>query len=375
MVAVHMYPLWNEVAERSTLSWTVFGGNAAALFATLAGVSLAFSSGGRTPHTGRRLTASRVSIAVRAGVIALVGLSLGLLVLPVANILVYYGALFLLAIPFLGLRIRYLLLSAALAALVTPFLMQWALDALPPDVHGNPSFWSLTAHPEAVVPQLLLTGTYPALPWMTFVLTGLALGRMRLSDTAVQVRLVLVGTVLAVTAYLTSMAALLTFGGYSRIAEATPWMTETAIDDVITFGPDPNLPTSTLWWLLVPGPHTNTPFALFLSVGTAVAALGFFLLLTRSPALGKLLRPLAVMGSMTFTLYTLHLLFMWLEMHYDAPTLWFWAQILTLLVFAAVWQRVLGQGPLEKVVATVAKKAGRRVLARGPKGGSGPRTP
>lgn len=374
MVAVHTFPLWNEEAERTTLSWSLFGGNAAALFATLAGVSLAFSSGGRTPHTGRRMTASRVSIAVRAAVIALVGLLLGLLELPVDNILAYYGVIFLLALPFLGLRIRHLLLSCALFALLTPFLMQWALDALPPDVHGSPSLWSLAVHPESVLPQLLLTGTYPALPWMTFLLAGLALGRMHLSETVVQARLVIVGAALAVVAYAVSMTALLALGGYTRIADATPWMTETDIDEVITFGPDPELPTTTLWWLLVPGPHTNTPFALLLSLGTAVAALGTVLLLARGRAAARAMHPLAVMGSMTFTLYTLHLLFMWLEIHYDAPTLWLWVQILAFAVFALAWRRAVGQGPLEKAVATAAKAAGRRVLARGTGNGAGPGT-
>lgn len=365
MVAVHTFPLWNERTESATLAWTLFAGDASALFATLAGVSLAFASGGPRPHTGRRMTAARWSLVARAAVIALAGLLLGLLELPVASILTYYGVLFLLALPFLALRIRHLLAAAALVALVTPFLMQWSLDVAPPDVHGDPSATTLLVHPATVLWQLLLTGTYPALPWLTFLLVGIAVGRMDLSDVAVQVRLAMAGGALALSAWGASTLALMRLGGYETIARATPSYEGWQIDEVIVFGPDPQLPTTTLWWLLVPGPHTNTPFALVLSLGTALAVLGAVLVLTRSPVVARAVSPLAAMGSMTFTLYTVHLLFMGLGIHVEAPAAWFWAQIAGFALFALVWRRVAGQGPLEKVVSLVAKGVGRMVLRAG----------
>ncbi len=147
MVAVHTLPSWDEQTGAANLSWTLFAGHSAALFATLAGVSLAFASGGRTPRTGRRTTATRWALAGRAGVIALVGFLLGFLELPVSNILIYYGLLFLLAVPFLRLRTRSLLLWAALFALVAPFLMQWSLDVLPGLEYANPSLVDLARRP------------------------------------------------------------------------------------------------------------------------------------------------------------------------------------------------------------------------------------
>lgn len=366
MVAVHTLPVYDAEAQRATLAWSLFSGHASALFALLAGVGLAFGSGGPAPRTGRALTAARCATAVRALLLGLVGLSLSLLPLPVANILPYYATLFLLALPFLGLRIRHLLTAAAAAMLLTPFLMQLALDVLPPDVHGNPSLRTLAAHPEAVLPQLLLTGTYPALPWLAFLLTGLAIGRMDLREVEVQVRLMLAGAGLAVLGWGASAVALGPLGGYDAIAAATPQYGTDRIDEVIVYGPDPELPTTTLWWLTVPGPHTNTPFAIALSLGVAVAALGLFLLLTRAPAPAAVLRPLTAAGAMTFTLYTAHLVLMAQRLHTGAPVTWFWVQAATALVLALLWRRLLGQGPLERAVATASRAAGRAVLGRGP---------
>lgn len=370
MIAVHTLPWFGDEGE-PTLALTLFAGHSSALFATLAGVSLAFTTGGRTPHTGRRRTASRWAQVGRAVIIALVGFLLGFLALPWHNILVYYGVFFLLALPFLGLRIRYLLLSAALFAVLAPFLMQWSLDYLPAHEYGNPSLLDLVTEPGSVLAHLLLTGTYPALPWMAFVCAGIAVGRMDLADRRVQAGLAAVGAVLALAAWGLSTAALW-LGGREAIAAATPWMSESEIGDVIAYGADPELPTTTLWWLLVSGAHSNTPFSLLLSLGLAVGALGLFLLLPR--AADRALTPLAAMGAMTFTLYVSHLLVMWLELFWDAPYLWFWGQILVFALTAVLWQRSIGQGPLEKLVSASTKAIARRVLARGADG-TAPRAP
>ncbi|MGX5357848.1 heparan-alpha-glucosaminide N-acetyltransferase domain-containing protein [Kocuria sp. KH4] len=362
MVAVHTMPVWDEEAGRASLSWSLFAGHSAALFATLAGVSLAFLSGGRTPHTGRRLTGDRAGLVGRAAVIAIVGFLVGFVAPPVNNILIYYGMFFLLAIPFLGLRIRHLLTASVLFAVVSPFLMQWSLDVLPAHVYGNPTLWNLVTEPVTVLSQLLLTGTYPALPYMSYLLAGLALGRMNLTGRRVQLWLVGVGAATALLAWTVSTAALLVFGVYERIWSATPWMSEEQIDAILVFGPEPSLPTTTLWWLTVPAPHSNTPAALFVSLGMAVFALGAFLLLAR--LIGKALTPLAAAGSMTFTLYTLHLLFLATGVYDLAPGFWFWMQLAVFGLLAVAWQRAVGQGPLEKLVARVSKGITRRVVAR-----------
>src|SRR6185312_1918109 len=123
MMAIHILPGWTEDFQ-PTATWEIFAGSSAALFAFLAGVSLSFSSGRSRPATGRTLTAARVGLAVRALIIATLGLLLGQLDPPAAVILTYYGMLFLMAIPLLGLGPKTLGCLAAGFAIIGPYLMQ-----------------------------------------------------------------------------------------------------------------------------------------------------------------------------------------------------------------------------------------------------------
>jgi hypothetical protein len=309
------------------------------------------------------MVAARWSVAARAVLIAMVGLLTGLLDPEPENILVYYGMFFLLAIPLLHLRIRYLLLSSALFALVGPLLVWWARTSLPnADAYEDPTIMDLVTDPLSVASNVLLTGAYPALAWMTYLCAGLAVGRMDLRSIRVQIRLVLVGVALTCLAWGSSFFAMHVLGGYEAIRHATPWMSDRAIEEILVVEPDAQMPTTTLWWLVVPGPHTNTSFALLLCLGTAMATLGLFLLAPRT--MTKLLIPLVAMGTMTFTLYTAHLVFLSFDVYETAPLLWFWAQIVCFALFAVLWKRTVGQGPLEKVVSVVTREVRRRVLAR-----------
>ncbi|KLU11061.1 hypothetical protein ABL57_03340 [Kocuria sp. SM24M-10] len=368
LASIHILPAWDPSTFQPTAQWTVFAGRSAALFALLAGVSLAFSSGGRSPHTGKAMAATRAGVAVRAVLITVIGLSintvaLGALgqVVPAVNILVYYGAFFLLAIPFLAFSPPVLFVIAGVSAVITPVLMQLARDAAPAATAVNPGFGDLVAQPGTSLVQLLLTGTYPALPYLTYLLVGLALGRLDLADVQVQVLLVVFGVILAVAAWVTYWVLILQAGGYDQLMAHSPALSEDQIDEVIVFGPDPALPTTTWWWLAIPGPHTNTPLALLHGLGASMAVLGGFLLLARR--LQGWLLPLSAMGSMTLTLYTTHLLALSTEVHYDQPYLWFVLHLLIAAAFALVWQRFLGQGPLERLIARAVSATRRRVLA------------
>ena len=56
LMAIHLLPSEDELTHDPSLSFTLFHGNSAALFALLAGVGLALSTGGQTPHRGPRLS-------------------------------------------------------------------------------------------------------------------------------------------------------------------------------------------------------------------------------------------------------------------------------------------------------------------------------
>src|SRR5215207_11111618 len=78
MMATHLLPTF-EANASLTPTWIglTFSGRAAALFAVLAGVGLALSTGKEKPPAGAELWAARRGIAMRALVIAAVGLTLG----------------------------------------------------------------------------------------------------------------------------------------------------------------------------------------------------------------------------------------------------------------------------------------------------------
>ncbi|MGE5765061.1 MAG: Pls/PosA family non-ribosomal peptide synthetase, partial [Mycobacterium leprae] len=76
MIAVHVFDSFRADGTPTTVM-SVAGGRAAATFAFVAGISLAFLSGGRRPVEGRARAAAAASIAVRAALIAGIGLALG----------------------------------------------------------------------------------------------------------------------------------------------------------------------------------------------------------------------------------------------------------------------------------------------------------
>ncbi|MCC9205919.1 heparan-alpha-glucosaminide N-acetyltransferase domain-containing protein [Arthrobacter sp. zg-Y769] len=355
MMAIHILPAWNEDFE-PTLTWLLFAGKGAALFAVLAGISLAFMSGGMYPPRGRTMTAVRYGLAVRAGLITIIGLFLGYLAINAQVILVYYGVMFLLALPLLRLRVRTLLILAAGIAAAAPVLMQATRDSLP-DMNGvEPNFSTLLETPGAVIGQVLLSGTYPALPWMAYVCVGLAVGRLDLAERKVQIRLLVTGVGLVIATAVLSALLLGPFGGRQQLVDATSvWSStpEVTVEEIIVWGPDPVLPSDSWWWLASLSPYSSTPLVLVNTIGTSVAFLAILLLIGGAGA--GLLRPFALLGKMTLTLYSLHLILLAAGLLADRPPLEMILQLIVIGIFASVWQRYKTQGPLEKGVAEASK--------------------
>ncbi|HEV2798554.1 MAG TPA: heparan-alpha-glucosaminide N-acetyltransferase domain-containing protein, partial [Nocardioides sp.] len=105
MVATHVLDERTASGDLGTAQWLA-GGRASALFAVLAGVSLALMT--REPLHGRPLALRTLGIAGRALLIGALGLLLGTLDTGIAIILTYYAVLFVLGLPFTFLRLRWL---------------------------------------------------------------------------------------------------------------------------------------------------------------------------------------------------------------------------------------------------------------------------
>lgn len=368
LIAVHILP--DETAAGDpALAWTLFSGDSAALFALLAGVGLAFTTGGSTPHRGRTLAADRVGIAARAVVIGAIGLVIAAVLPwdpPAYGILLYYAVFFLVTVPFLHLRARTLFLAAGAFVLISPILLQQVGPLLPASSAYNHTLVTLLTEPIATVSELLLTGSYPALAYMTYLLVGLGLGRLNLRSTRVQALITGAGAGIAMFSHLLSALLLGPAGGYDALLASTG-MAEDDLDRTLTFGFD-TIPNTSAWWLALDTPHAGTTLAIGASLGMGLLVTGACLLITAK--VGKLLAPLAAMGSMTLTLYTAHLLALAPELHYDAPQAWFILHLAVAVTFAWVWRKKAGRGPLERSVAIAARNA-RQLVQDQPAGTTG----
>ena len=364
MAATHMLPTATYDDYHLTAVGWLFAGKASALFAVLAGVSLAIVTGGRTPSAGADRRRARVTIAVRAGMVGLLGLVLAATETPVAVILAYYAVFLVLALPFLGLRARTLAVLALGWALVSPqlsFLLRGMLPARPRD---QVDLTMLITDPLTALHALLLTGYYPAFTWLTYLLAGLALGRLDLRSTRVAAWIAGVGATVALAAWATSALLLDRFGVgiVMRGTEGPVELVGREANHVEWYGTTrADVPE----WLLVAGPHSGTTFDLLHTTGTAMLVLGVCLLVARGVG-ATLLRPLGAVGSMTLSLYTLHVLSLTTPIGDDYAPGWWVAQVVIALVAAPLWLLRFRRGPLEELVHDVSTTAGLKAVPRVP---------
>lgn len=354
MIATHVL---DRTGDDGTITFVqqLAGGRASALFAVLAGVSLALMSGRSVPVTGRKRAAVSAGLAVRAVLIAAVGLALGELGSGIAVILTYYGLLFLLGIPFLGLRARSLFLLSGVWLVVVPVISHLLRPELPERGFASPSF-PMLREPWQLLSELTFTGYYPVLPWLAYLLVGMAVGRLNLTGRRVPWALAGGGAVLAAVSLLVSRA-LLERPGVTEILRTTYERTRLTTDDqlreVIAQGLFGTTPTGSWWWLAVSGPHTGTPFDLAHTIGSALVAIGLCLLV------GRLVPQTAAVvfgaGAMTLTLYTAHVVLRTPPLWSDDTTETFVRHVVFVICVGALFRLRGLRGPLEAGVATVAK--------------------
>ncbi len=354
MVAAHVLDERRPDGTLTRTTWVV-DGRASALFAVLAGVSLVLMS--------RRTNG--VGLAVRALLIALLGLALGELETGLAIILTYYGLLFLLGVPFLRLRARSLFAWAAAWAVVAPVVSHLARPHLAPRSGPSPAFDQL-ADPGHLLAELFLTGYYPCLPWLAYLLLGMAIGRCDLRSRSVQTRLVVGGLAVAAVAFVVS-----------RACTEQPWVLRRLVPDAARYGDvstadafvnaisggmHGTTPAGGSWaWLLVVAPHSGTPFDLVETGASAALVIGLCLVLVSAlrPAVHRAVAVAFGAGTMTLSLYSLHVVmrteWVWPE---EQPSSFGW-HVVVLVSLGAVFVAVRRRGPLEAAVSGISAAATR----------------
>lgn len=361
MMSTHIFPLYSSSTSNATWIALVFSGRASGLFAVVAGIGLAFLTGGRSPHRDGALAADRRGIVIRALIIALTGLVLGGVETNIAIILFHYGILFLVALPFTGLPFKALaawavawtLLSPAAAYLLRPLVRE---NVDPSSLGANPTFEHFF-EPRTLFADVFLTGYYPVLQWLSFVLIGMAIGRLNLRRLGVQLGLLGAGLATAIMAKLIS-AELLGRGGGLQALLRTPDGNAYPLETMLNVGLTGINQSGSWWWLAVSAPHSGAPLDLLHVAGSATATIAICFLVTRKYP--NLLLPLSATGAMTLTLYSLHIAVMsaagQLNPSPDAVQL-FWVQVVIAVGLGILFHRLKVRGPLELLISGAAGAA------------------
>ncbi|MEU6127999.1 DUF418 domain-containing protein [Saccharopolyspora sp. NPDC047091] len=341
-------------------------GRSAALFAVLAGLSIALLSGGTAPVEGLRRRQVSVRIAVRAVVLFVLGLALSALGAPVMVILTSYGVLFLLALPLLRLRAATLGVLAAVLAIAAPLASYLIRSALPPagELGAIPRFEDFTSWSGAgtAFQHVLLDGGYPVLTWLPFVLAGMALGRIDLR--AARGRVALLGAGLALVGYGGSWLAMNVFGAREQVLASFGGAVPPELVDVLLSRGFGAVGTGSPFLLFSAGAHSGSPFEVVGATGAALLVIGLCMLVERA----RVLTPIAAVGSLALTAYAGHIVLLaaigtdgLTGLQQVAPHLAWVLLAAIVVVFAVVWRALLGRGPLERVLHLVSAAPAARI--------------
>lgn len=336
----------------------ITAGRSAALFAVLAGVSIALTT---RPRPDRTTTGNRLALATRALLIALIGLFLGAPDSGLAVILTFYGALFLVAIPVITWSARSLAILALCWGVLSPIASLAVRPHLPAPEFVVPDPTSL-ADPLLLLTELTVTGYYPVLTWATYLFAGMAIGRLDLRSAAVRHRLFVIGAWLGLLGL--AVARLMTRSETVRDhlmitfdrGQVDTWAD---LEHLLRIGLYGTTPTGSWSWLWVWSPHSGSIVDLTHTIGTSMLIIGASLMAVE--ALGSRRRWVQVAagaGTMTLTLYAVHVLLVAagrsdaVSGHADWALDLRW-HIVGALVVGAAFALTRMRGPLELLVSEV----------------------
>ncbi|WJX98801.1 heparan-alpha-glucosaminide N-acetyltransferase domain-containing protein [Curtobacterium sp. 458] len=329
MIATHVGDVPDGVDWSDPSTWVaVAHGRSSSLFAVLAGVSIGLTSGRTRPPGPPLIGRVRARLAIRAVAVVGIGLLLMALGTPVYVILPTYGVLFLLAIPVLRVRARWLLALAGVCAVASPVA---ALAVLP--LYAEAGMWEV---------QLGLV--YPVITFLAYVLVGLAVARAGgLEARVTQVALLASGALVAVAAYVIGTVL-------APVPADAPW----ASFPGVPYAPQGSTPAQALAQeFLSPRDHSSSVVDVVATAGVAVAVTALCCLLVdgRGRTVQRIAFPLVAVGAMPLSVYAFHLVVIaFLPDYPQSAAAWGWFAIGSVL-FAMTWRTFLGRGPLERLLA------------------------
>jgi len=325
-------------AEHNGPAWLVtlvglLDGRAAATFVVLAGVGLSLlSEKARRLDDRVRLTHDRHMLLKRALFLFVIGL-LYTQIWP-ADILHFYGVYiavgtFLLATPGRRLWIysETLVFVFALMLFFLEYDQGWDWNTLTYD-----GFWT----PAGMIRHLFFNGFHPVVPWLAFLLMGMVLGRMDMSNPALRRRILVRGASVAIVAEIASWLLIRVLS-----TEMSP-----ADREIIsaTLGTEPMPPM---------------PLYMIAGIGTACAVIAASIAVGERYKGASWIRPFIATGQLALTLYVAHVVVGVgiLEVigrlkNQTLPFALFASVVFCVMgiVFSHMWCRRFKRGPLEAVM-------------------------
>ncbi|MGR2753410.1 heparan-alpha-glucosaminide N-acetyltransferase domain-containing protein [Agromyces arachidis] len=312
------------------------------LFALTAGIGLGLLTGATRPVADRAVRwLLRRQIAIRA----LLLIAIGLLVVAVFAPLVFvildvYGVAFLVMLPLLFLPGRVAVALGAVLLAMTP-----AIAAI---AERDPETAALADGPLGLLVEWFLVGAYPVIIWVPVMLIGLGLARLDITAPRVVAGTALAGAIVASVAL--------------PVSRVLP-------------GADASVPGAGDEWAAPIRAALETVGNT--AVGLMIVAATVTLTGLARPAVRRIasvaLSPVGAMGAMPLTIYTAHLIVISFgkyrrEDGVISDDSWPLLIGLTIgsMLFAWLWRRYLGRGPLEQALRWA---SGRSRGGRGAAGG------
>jgi uncharacterized protein len=276
------------VVESAGPEWLVWmtgllDGRAAATFVVLAGVGISLLSR-RSRESGAPAAMARDQGTLIRRAVFLFLFGLGWLPVWPGDILHFYGVYICVAAFFLAAPTPRLLGGASVLVLLFMVLLftlnyetGWDWDTL-----NYEGFWT----PAGILRHLLFNGFHPVVPWLAFMLVGMALGRLDLSDADIRTRVLRWSVPAVVLAETASW-------GLRRWIVAAALPAQNEADLLAVLGTDPMPPV--LLYMVAAG-------------GTAVTVVVACVWLGNRYRDSVWIEPLVATGQMALTLYVAHVM-------------------------------------------------------------------